>query len=60
MKKEGGKRSGVSLEKKEAGCSFSHRDEEGVNPGEKTQGRWTADPTAAYTLVSSVGGWIMP
>lgn len=48
------------MEKKEAGCSFSHRDEEGVNPGEKTQGRWTADPTAAYTLVSSVGGWIMP
>lgn len=40
--------------------SFSQAELEGIKPGEKTQGRVAADPRAAYTLVSSLGGWIIP
>lgn len=32
----------------------------GLNPAEKTQGRVTADPTAAYTMVLSLGGLMIP
>lgn len=42
------------------GSSFSQAELEGIRPGEKTQGRVAADPRAAYTLVSSLGGWTIP
>ena len=42
------------------GFSFSQTGSEGVRPEEKTQGRETADPTAAYSLVPSVDGWMIP
>lgn len=42
------------------GFSLSQTGEEGVKPVEKTQGSATADPTAAYTLVLSSDGWMIP
>lgn len=42
------------------GFSFSQLGEDGAKSVEKTQGRVAADPTAAYTLVLSSGGWTIP
>lgn len=56
---EGGRRPGADLERNPV-LSLSQRGSEGIKPGENTQGRVTADPTAAYTLVLSVDGWTIP
>lgn len=50
----------VAALKGKPGSSFSQAELEGIKPGEKTQGRVAADPRAAYTLVSSLGGWTIP
>lgn len=50
----------VAALKGKPGFSFSQAELEGLKPGEKTQGRVAADPRAAYTLVSSLGGWTIP
>lgn len=42
------------------GFSFSQAELEGIKPGENTQGRTAADPRAAYTLVLSLEGWMIP
>lgn len=59
VEKEAGRRSGVGL-KINPGFSFSQIELEGIKPGENTQGSVTADPTAAYTLVLSLDGWMIP
>lgn len=46
--------------KRDPGLSFSQTGLEGIKPGENTQGSVTADFTAAYTLVLSLGGWMIP
>lgn len=46
--------------KRDPGLSFSQTGLEGIKPGENTQGSVTADSTAAYTLVLSLGGWMIP
>lgn len=53
------KRLGSGL-KKDRGFRFSQTRLVGIKPGEKTQGSVAADPRAAYTLVLSLGGWMIP
>lgn len=57
--KEGGKWPTTVL-KREPGFSFSQTGPEGFRPGVNTQGSVAADPTAAYTLALSLGGWTIP
>lgn len=57
--KEAGRRPGEGL-KRDPGFSFSQTGLKGIKPGENTHGSVTADPTAAYTLVLSLDGWMIP
>lgn len=45
---------------RDPGWSFCQSGSEGFEPAENTQGRLTADPRAAYTLVVSLDGWMIP
>lgn len=53
------KRLGSGL-KKDPGFRLSQTSLVGIKPGEKAQGSVAADPRAAYTLVLSLGGWMIP
>lgn len=58
--KEAGRRPGAGLLKPDPGFSFSQAELDGIKPEENTQGSVTSDPTAAYTLVLSLDGWMIP